>query len=99
MLKAIRVGEIALLYTDFHGTTVDTSRKTGDICFRAIEVLRRQLDGTWKLIVGDSNGRGSTMTRAVNSDSEINALDDDLKRMTREQLIYEVQRLRQSRAK
>ena len=26
---------------------------------RAIEVLRRQADGTWKLIVGDPGGRAS----------------------------------------
>jgi hypothetical protein len=25
---------------------------------KAIELLRRQPDGTWKLIVGDPNGRG-----------------------------------------
>jgi hypothetical protein len=28
-----------------------------EICHWAIEVLRRQPDGTWKLIVGDPNGR------------------------------------------
>jgi ketosteroid isomerase-like protein len=94
VLKTIHAGEIALLYTDFHGTTIDTSRKTIAICYRAIEVLRRQLDGTWKLIIGDPNGRGATMTRDDDTNSEIYVVDEDLKQMTREQLIYEVQRLR-----
>jgi ketosteroid isomerase-like protein len=46
-----------LLYTDFQGTTVDSSGQTVESVFRAIEVLRRQQDGTWKLIIGDPNGR------------------------------------------
>jgi hypothetical protein len=33
------------------------SGKTVAIRYKAIEVLRRQPDGTWKLIVGDPNGR------------------------------------------
>jgi ketosteroid isomerase-like protein len=57
-MKAVTVDDIALLYTDFQGTTLDESGKTVEIRHRAIEVLRRQNDGTWKLIVGDPNGRG-----------------------------------------
>jgi len=48
---------LALLYTDFDGTTVDGSGKTIELRSRAIEVLRRQTDGTWKLIIGDPNAR------------------------------------------
>jgi hypothetical protein len=55
--EAVTVGEIALLYTDFQGTTVDASGTTVEIRHKALEVLRRQPDGTWKLIVGDPNGR------------------------------------------
>jgi len=51
VINAITAGDTALLYTDFQGTTVDASGKT-------VEALRRQPDGTWKLIVGDPNGRG-----------------------------------------
>ena len=57
VIKAITVGEVALLYTDFQGTTVDASGTTVEIRHKAIEVLRRHPDGTWKLIVGDPNGR------------------------------------------
>jgi ketosteroid isomerase-like protein len=58
VVKAVTVGEVALLYTDFQGTTVDPSGKTVGNKFKAIEILRRQPDGTWKLIVGDPTGRG-----------------------------------------
>ncbi|MEA3206316.1 MAG: hypothetical protein QOG92_2011, partial [Verrucomicrobiota bacterium] len=34
----------------------DESGKSVAIRNKAIEVLRRQPDGTWKLIVGDPNG-------------------------------------------
>ena len=46
-----------MLYTDFQGTTMDASEKTIDVRYNAIEVLRQQPDGCWKLIVGDPNGR------------------------------------------
>jgi ketosteroid isomerase-like protein len=30
-------------------------KKVREVQFRAIEILRRQQDGSWKLIVGDPN--------------------------------------------
>lgn len=42
VLRAVSVGDIAQLYTDFEGTTIDTSRKTVPVRSKAIEVLRRQ---------------------------------------------------------
>jgi uncharacterized protein (TIGR02246 family) len=57
VIKAITVDDVALLYTDFQGTTVDASEKTIEVHYNAIEVLRRQPDGAWKLIMGDPNGR------------------------------------------
>jgi uncharacterized protein (TIGR02246 family) len=57
VVKAVTVGDIAQLYTDFEGTMNDESGKSIAIRNKAIEVLRRQPDGTWKLIVGDPNGR------------------------------------------
>jgi ketosteroid isomerase-like protein len=57
VIKAVTVGDVALLYTDFQGTTADDLGTTVEIRHQAIEVLRRQNDGTWKLIVGDPNGR------------------------------------------
>jgi uncharacterized protein (TIGR02246 family) len=57
VVKAVPVGDVALLYTDFRGTTVNASGKGVEVRHKAIEVLRRQQDGTWNLIVGDPNGR------------------------------------------
>jgi ketosteroid isomerase-like protein len=57
VLKAVTVGDIAQLYTDFEGTTLDGSGKTVDVHYKAIEVLRRQPEGNWKLIIGNPNGR------------------------------------------
>ena len=57
VVRAVTVGDIAQLYTDFEGTTVDESGKTVAIRNKAIEVLRRQPDGAWKLIMGDPNAR------------------------------------------
>jgi uncharacterized protein (TIGR02246 family) len=58
VLRVSRIDDLALLYTDFDGTTVDGSGKTIELRSRAIEVLRRQPDGTWKLVIGDPNARG-----------------------------------------
>ncbi len=57
VIKAVTVGDVALLYTDFQGVTVDASGKTADLHHKAIEVLRCQPKGAWQLIVGDPNGR------------------------------------------
>jgi uncharacterized protein (TIGR02246 family) len=57
VIKAVTVGDIAQLYTDFEGTAVDGSGKSVALRNKAIEVLRRHHDGSWKLIVGDPNGR------------------------------------------
>jgi uncharacterized protein (TIGR02246 family) len=57
VLRVVTVGDIAQLYTDFEGTTVDASGKTVPVRNRAIEVLLRQPSGDWKLIMGDPNGR------------------------------------------
>jgi uncharacterized protein (TIGR02246 family) len=57
VLRAETIGDIAQLYTDFEGTMLDGSGKTVPVRNRAIEVLRRQPDGSWKLVMGDPNGR------------------------------------------
>jgi len=56
-VRSVAVGDIAQLYTDFEGTRVDESGKTVPVHNNAIEILRRQSDGSWKLIMGDPNGR------------------------------------------
>jgi ketosteroid isomerase-like protein len=60
VLRATRIDDLALLYTDFDVTTVDAAKKTIASRSKAIEVLRRQPDGTWKLIIGDPNARAPT---------------------------------------
>jgi len=57
VVRAVTIGDIAQLYTDFEGTTVDSAGNTVPVQSKAIEVLRRQPDGGWKLIMGDPNGR------------------------------------------
>ena len=48
--------DIAMLYTNFVITMPDSSEPQ-QMKSRAIEILRRQTDGSWKLIIGDPNGR------------------------------------------
>jgi uncharacterized protein (TIGR02246 family) len=59
VVRANTIGEIAQLYTDFEGIREDDSGKTVPVHLKAVEVLRRQSDDTWKLIMGDPNGRES----------------------------------------
>src|SRR5262245_18282154 len=44
VVRAVTVGDLALLYTDFEGTTVDATGATVEIRSKAIELLRRQPD-------------------------------------------------------
>lgn len=55
--NAVQVGEIAVLYSDWRITT-NSADATEEGPHKAIEVVRRQPDGSWKLIVGDPGGRG-----------------------------------------
>ena len=58
VVRAVTVDDVAVLYTDFDGVTVDASGGQVDVRHHAMEVLRRQRDGKWKLIVGDPHARG-----------------------------------------
>jgi uncharacterized protein (TIGR02246 family) len=58
VVQTVVVDDVAILYSDFEGTTVEASGKTVEIKSKAIEVLRRHPDAGWRLIVGDPNGRG-----------------------------------------
>lgn len=57
VVQAVIVDDVALLYTNFKDAGADSGSRAAHIDQRAIEVLRRQSDGTWKLIVGDPLGR------------------------------------------
>src|SRR4051812_34247756 len=50
VVKVIPAGDVALLYTDWESTLGEAHK--------AIELLRRKPDGSWKLIVGDPRARG-----------------------------------------
>jgi ketosteroid isomerase-like protein len=58
VVKCVTTGDLAMLYTDFHGSLHLPSGEKRDIQQRAIEILRRQSDGTWKLVFGDPLARG-----------------------------------------
>ena len=58
VLRVTRIDDLALLYTDFEVASINGSGKTIKTTSKAIEVLRQQPDGTWKLIIGDPNARG-----------------------------------------
>jgi ketosteroid isomerase-like protein len=47
VVRTLTAGDLALLYTDWNGS----------IASRAVEILRRQPDGTWKLVIGDPTAR------------------------------------------
>jgi uncharacterized protein (TIGR02246 family) len=59
LVKVATVGDIALLCTDYEGSPASVSARPSEARYRAIEVLRRQPDGTWKLLVGNPRGRES----------------------------------------
>ena len=49
------VDDVAVIYSDWVQTT--KTGNTPEARHKAIEVLRQQPDGSWKLIVGDPDGR------------------------------------------
>jgi uncharacterized protein (TIGR02246 family) len=57
VVRSTTVGDVAQSYTDFEGTMLSNSGKTVRVRNNAIEILRRQPDGSWKLIMGDLIGR------------------------------------------
>lgn len=56
--QVISSGDLAILYTDWAGTVTDADGATQSIAGRALEVARRQADGTWRFVVDDPYARG-----------------------------------------
>ena len=57
--KVVQVGEdLAVLYNDWHGSMVNADGEAVEGEGKAIEVVRRQSDGTWRFVVDDPNARG-----------------------------------------
>src|SRR5262245_32826728 len=57
VVRSVVIDDVALLYSDFSGTAIGVSGAEAEVESKAVEVLRRQPNGTWKLIVGDPRGR------------------------------------------
>jgi uncharacterized protein (TIGR02246 family) len=57
--KVVRVGEdLAVLYNDWTGSMNGSDGQPMAMAGKAIEVVRRQADGTWRFIVDDPWARG-----------------------------------------
>ena len=54
----VRAGDVAVLYNDWSMTVTDADGKTETSSGKAIEVVRRQSDGTWKFVIDDPAARG-----------------------------------------
>jgi uncharacterized protein (TIGR02246 family) len=51
-------GDVAVVYNDWHLTATGPDGKPQESSGKAIEVVRRQADGSWKFVVDDPNARG-----------------------------------------
>jgi uncharacterized protein (TIGR02246 family) len=57
--KVIRVGEdLAILYNDWKGSLLGPDGQPTAMAGKALDFVRRQADGTWRLIVDDPWARG-----------------------------------------
>jgi uncharacterized protein (TIGR02246 family) len=51
--------DIAVLYDDWIATGIDAKGQPATLSGRAVEVVHRQPDGTWRFVVDAPNGRGA----------------------------------------
>jgi uncharacterized protein (TIGR02246 family) len=59
IVKVIRTGDdLVLLYNDWHMTAKAADGQAIEATGKAIEVVRRQPDGTWRFIIDDPFARG-----------------------------------------
>ena len=57
--KVLRGGDdVAVLYNDWRMTLSGPDGRTQESSGKAIEIVRRQADGSWKFVVDDPNARG-----------------------------------------
>ncbi len=54
----LRSGDVAVLYNDWTGSMAGPDGERVEIRGKAIEVVRRQADGSWLFVVDDPNARG-----------------------------------------
>ena len=51
-------GDIAVLYNDWRMTATGADGRREQSSGKAIEIVRRQADGSWKFVIDDPNARG-----------------------------------------
>jgi len=56
--KVVRVDDIAVLYNDWTMTLLDANGMPTEDRGAAIEIVRRQSDGSWRYILDDPRARG-----------------------------------------
>ena len=57
--RVVRAGQdLALLYNDWTMTSVGPGGQTVERTGKALELVRRQADGTWRYVIDDPRGRG-----------------------------------------
>lgn len=56
--RVLRAGDVAMVYNDWRMSLTGPDGKPQESSGKAIEVVRRQADGTWKYVVDDPNARG-----------------------------------------
>jgi uncharacterized protein (TIGR02246 family) len=59
VVRVARAGDdLAVLYNDWTGSLTAPEGTVADMAGKAIEVVRRQADGTWRFAVDDAYARG-----------------------------------------
>lgn len=58
VVRVVRSGDLALVYNDWKMRGKGPDGAPQESSGKAIEVVRRQTDGTWKYVLDDPNARG-----------------------------------------
>ena len=56
--QVVRTGDLAMLFNDWSGTVTDPEGVVQSVAGHAIQVVRRQPDGTWRFVIDDPYARG-----------------------------------------
>lgn len=63
VFRVLGSGDVAVLYNDWNATGTDRDGKRIELSGRAVEVVRRQADGTWRFAIDDPDGRSTPCAR------------------------------------
>lgn len=58
VVKVVAAGDLAIVYNDWEMSAIDPDGKPSERAGKAIEVMRRQPDGSWKVVIDDPYARG-----------------------------------------